>query len=79
MSMVLTAQLLPCERPAIHPEKDGPGRVVMRVSIRSAFPHIIAALEADMHTFIQELFEGRPGLPSMKSCQNGPFMQRQRV
>jgi hypothetical protein len=60
VSMVLTAQLLPCERPAIHADRDGPGRVVMRVSIRSAFPHVIAALQTDLHAFFQELFEGEP-------------------
>ena len=60
MSMVLTAQLLPCGRPAVHGDRDGPGRVVMRVSIRSAFPHVIAAVQADVHTFVQELFDGAP-------------------
>ena len=58
--MVLTAQLLPCEQPAIFADRDGPGRVVMRISIRSAFPHIIAALQADLHAFFQELFKGEP-------------------
>ena len=56
--MVLTAQLLPCGRSAIHADQDGPGRVVMRVSIRSAFPHVVAALQCDVHTLVQELFEG---------------------
>ncbi len=56
--MVLTGQLLPCEWPAIHADKDGPGRVGMRFSIRSASPHVIAALQADLHAFFQELFEG---------------------
>ena len=56
--MVFTAQLLPCGHPAVHGDRDGPGRVVMRASIRSAFPHVITALQADMHAFFQELFEG---------------------
>ena len=56
--MVLTAQLLPCKRPAVHADRDGSGRVVMRASVRSAAPHVIAALQADLHAFFQELFEG---------------------
>lgn len=58
--MVVSAQLLPCGRPAVHADRDSPGRVAMRVSIRSALPHVIAALQADVHSFIQELFEGAP-------------------
>ena len=59
VSLIVTAQLLPCERPAIHARDSGSGRVVMRASLRSATPAIIAALQADTHAFFQELFEGR--------------------
>ena len=71
VSMVVSAQLLPCGRPAVHADRDGPGRVVMRVSIRSAFPHVIAALQADVHSFVQELFEGAAPRLLLSSC-SGP-------
>lgn len=62
VSMIVTAQLLPCERPAIHAKGSGSGQVVMHASLRSASPAIIAALQADIHAFFQELFEGRLAL-----------------
>ena len=68
--MVVTAQLLPCQRPAIHAKGSGWGRVVMRASLRSASPAVIAALQADMHAFFQELFEGRLALIPVRPCPN---------
>ena len=68
VSMIVTAQLLPCERPAIHAKGSGSGRVALRASLRSASPAIIAALQADMHAFFQELFEGRLELILLRPC-----------
>ena len=67
--MIVTAQLLPCERPAIHARGSGSGRVVMRASLRSASPAVIAALQADTHAFFQELFEGRLALLPLHPCR----------
>ena len=66
VSMIVTAQLLPCERPAIHAKGSGSGQVVMRASLRSASPAVIAALQADIHAFFQELFEGRRALIAVR-------------
>lgn len=55
----MTAQLLPVPPPAVQSREDGgPGRVVVRVSVRSASAEVIHALEADLHAFIIELSAG---------------------
>lgn len=57
----MTAQLLPVPPPPVRThDDDGPGRVVVRVSIRSASPDVIHAVEADLHAFITELSAGAP-------------------
>ncbi len=54
----MTAQLLPVPPPPGWPGTGGPGRVVVRLGLRSASPEVANALEADLHAFVAELSAG---------------------
>ena len=58
VALVLTAQLLPAPSPAVAALADGPGRLVVRASFRSASPEAASALGADLPATAQELFAG---------------------
>jgi hypothetical protein len=58
LALVLTAQLLPAPAPAVAALADGPGRLIVRASFRSASPEAASALAADLPATVAELFAG---------------------